>query len=858
MSPYDENDDDTLGMIARRLAQTAQVAEQQQPVPEIAPQHVMGIDRVEKRRRLNTRGIKLTDKEAALVAALHPDLRKKTADKLRATKALYPPSKGWGPAPEAHKIDFDSKGNPKPTYREQPYSFHRADQDKVLRQALGEIRGWVAKAQGSGPEAETAKTILRQAGWYRETMRKGFDERGGAYPAFTDLLGATSPNTPVPENYKMAVELQDQQSRGTYDDANQKLKEHLDAGNGLKSFPDEDLVAKQNGKKFGFNTRNAMNAMVDQFGKILPGQKPKARNFAGNLGGRTDKATIDVWAARFLQRMAGKAHPGEHPRIATEAEAGVDGALKKDLTAGGAFGYGQQLFQRLADRLNKTGELRPYLAELGYKHVTPMDLQALTWFIEKHMWGQNKWTNKTGEGGSFEDEMAKYPTTRYQSGFSIQQDHPPSDEDMGGVRANLEDVLRQDKQLRAYRINPTYGQYGKDFERSFDSEISAHPGWDPSKWMAATLEHAKAHNQKDVMFSRRLGHDEADQHPNARPGVEIYFDKRKSIDEVQPILDKFRAKGMGDFTYITDLKHRERTSGGKDSPDYVGVRLQWVPEITQRFDPDKARQWEEDPDSLRQAKDDALDKMQEVARHIANHHPGVVDSRVHFYDTVVSGQEDYDDHIRELRGEPGLSETSPSQIRGQVRQGRSLHTHVARRNQSLGARPEARDDDPRPALDRGPELKLKTGGSVPVYEPGAPIHHPAPEDPVIIGAIESDIPGRTDKHEVSVPAGSFVIPADVVSALGQGNTLAGQRALDKMFRQGDQGAPDIHAHMARGGPATTVPVVLAGGEYVVAPAAVARRGMGNLERGHRALEKFVLATRKKTVQTLKSLPGPKR
>ncbi len=41
------------------------------------------------------------------------------------------------------------------------------------------------------------------------------------------------------------------------------------------------------------------------------------------------------------------------------------------------------------------------------------------------------------------------------------------------------------------------------------------------------------------------------------------------------------------------------------------------------------------------------------------------------------------------------------------------------------------------------------------------------------GAIKSSVPGRTDKLNLNVAAGSSVVPSDVVSGLGQGNTDAG-------------------------------------------------------------------------------------
>ena len=66
---------------------------------------------------------------------------------------------------------------------------------------------------------------------------------------------------------------------------------------------------------------------------------------------------------------------------------------------------------------------------------------------------------------------------------------------------------------------------------------------------------------------------------------------------------------------------------------------------------------------------------------------------------------------------------------------------------------------------------------------------------------------------------------------------------------------------AYGGPTDsqqTVEIIAAGGEYVIDPDTVARLGGGDMEIGHRELDKFVKEMRAKTIKTLKSLPGPKK
>lgn len=117
---------------------------------------------------------------------------------------------------------------------------------------------------------------------------------------------------------------------------------------------------------------------------------------------------------------------------------------------------------------------------------------------------------------------------------------------------------------------------------------------------------------------------------------------------------------------------------------------------------------------------------------------------------------------------------------------------------------------------------------------------------VHVGPIHSNVAGRTDHLPINVPSGSYVIPADIVSALGEGNTMAGFRILNDMF-----GAQQL-------GDEPPVEIVAAGGEYVIAPAVAQRIGGGDMDAGHRTLDGFITKYRAHTVKTLKKLPGPKR
>lgn len=124
------------------------------------------------------------------------------------------------------------------------------------------------------------------------------------------------------------------------------------------------------------------------------------------------------------------------------------------------------------------------------------------------------------------------------------------------------------------------------------------------------------------------------------------------------------------------------------------------------------------------------------------------------------------------------------------------------------------------------------------------------------GPLVSAIGGRTDHLPLEVPQNSYVLPADHVSALGQGNTLNGFAVLNKMFGLPAASAPKPRrAKFSSGG---GVPVLTAGGEFVVSPEKVAEIGNGDPQRGHEILDKWVVSTRKKHISALKSLPGPER
>jgi hypothetical protein len=229
------------------------------------------------------------------------------------------------------------------------------------------------------------------------------------------------------------------------------------------------------------------------------------------------------------------------------------------------------------------------------------------------------------------------------------------------------------------------------------------------------------------------------------------------------------------------------------------------------------------------------------------------------------------------------------------------------------ARPSTNIEDVRPptdhqatgghiqrALDAARSLAQAGGTQLPLTKsPGTQVQAP------FQGPIHSHVPGRTDRIRLDVKPGSYVFPADFVSIIGQGNTAAGNNIVKAMFaplnlsggiqippgHRGKLGAtkaptpspqhgpsykgPQLYKYKKQGkaeggelpeqeSPPTqpeqedeNVPIIAAGGEIVVPPELIAHK-FGDLDRGHRLLDKFILQTRDKEIHRLKHAPAPKK
>jgi hypothetical protein len=140
--------------------------------------------------------------------------------------------------------------------------------------------------------------------------------------------------------------------------------------------------------------------------------------------------------------------------------------------------------------------------------------------------------------------------------------------------------------------------------------------------------------------------------------------------------------------------------------------------------------------------------------------------------------------------------------------------------------------------------------------------------------------GRSDTVPMSVKKGAYVIPADIVSALGDGNSQAGASKLASKFGA-PYGAPmpkigrapkphfmgiqktakPIRQRFANGGidgdQSSVADIIASHGEFVLSPEQLEAR-FGSLDLAHEAMDKFVENVRKKNAKISRKLPGPKK
>jgi len=657
------------------------------------------------------------NEEAAIKAAAgrKPALKATATEAVKDLHLSYPESEGWMPI-EAKKIDFKtSKAGDSIAEVEAakiPYDFHTppegvpkdAWQSELSVRIFDEVQAVVDRAK-AGDQAAVA--ILDQASWYRSMRDRLRSEFGGIGDVFADVLGTTSAQTGVEQNFDNAVEILRRFSRGEYDNELRAYEDRLKNGLPVDAktltqlykegkFP---LITKASGQLFNANSPPSMGALLDLFRAVKAGDSPKTPNFTGNLIGLTNEATIDVWAARMLRRVA------DLPRIPPPAEKGVAGkhlvgSSLYDPNVGSEFGFGQDVFKEAADEINKSGIIKGVAPQIG--DLGPDDLQAVAWFIEKEKWTNSGWTSKAGEGGSLDYEMSlagaddpkavKDLRRSINKGFSAPKqlksetaeeyaarvqdakaafdaDKAANQQQLSGMQADVDrfslgvsgerpnspmsnyaqaelaaefdDVVRDDPTVVTYNLANTYGSFMAKTERALNAEFVARQNFNPSPLERRLVEQGKAYDQ-DAVFMSKVLKDGAS--PNARPGVEIYFKQKITPEQMEKVTEMLRKYGVDGFTYVTDMRFSDRINvqakaGGADTAGLNGLRFQYIPEFDDSFNAaNRASIMQQKEDLFRDIVSDILEQG------------NVSDARMLYYDTKVFFRSDYDEYLARTAG----------------------------------------------------------------------------------------------------------------------------------------------------------------------------------------------------------------
>jgi hypothetical protein len=166
-------------------------------------------------------------------------------------------------------------------------------------------------------------------------------------------------------------------------------------------------VTQASGKKYGMNSRAVLRVLDGSWAAEVQG--PKTPNFAGNLTGETFEATIDVWAARLLHRLANEGKK-DRWRILPENETGVTDA---------DFYLGQAAYRNAAKQLG----------------IKPDALQAILWFAEKDHYEKKGWTR--GAGAAKSDFNVLLAETERTPEGTLQMKNPQIGLDFGAQIGNI-------------------------------------------------------------------------------------------------------------------------------------------------------------------------------------------------------------------------------------------------------------------------------------------------------------------------------------------------------------------------------------------------------------------------------------
>jgi len=145
------------------------------------------------------------------------------------------------------------------------------------------------------------------------------------------------------------------------------------------------------------------------------------------------------------------------------------------------------------------------------------------------------------------------------------------------------------------------------------------------------------------------------------------------------------------------------------------------------------------------------------------------------------------------------------------------------------------------------------------------------------GYLHGATAGRADALKGTALSDSYILPAEEIAGLGEGNSLMGARVINAMLGSGPHGIAQPHGRAGHGPPRPPAPpreyqakgggvqqgeqpttkVALSHGEYSMTPEQVMQfTGRNDLKSAHRVMDLFTMELRKRHIKELKGLEPP--
>ena len=239
-------------------------------------------------------------------------------------------------------------------------------------------------------------------------------------------------------------------------------------------------------------------------------------------------------------------------------------------------------------------------------------------------------------------------TDRYSVGISASRPLLEQLPDQANdIKQSFINIFREDETVKAVKGVPTIGKFMGDGELSVDVEVVTTKDFDKNKLIYNAVENAKKYDQDSTFISEIVSPDNYLSHPNAdnlRPGMEVYFGKKYSEEQVDEIIVKLNEQGFPGFTFIKDTRVQDNINpvlGFTGREEYVGIRTQYIPEYDGYENYNELSKQEKD-----KLFNQEIDKYINLKKYLMENYEDLSFAGIFFHDTMIINRDKYDEFLR--------------------------------------------------------------------------------------------------------------------------------------------------------------------------------------------------------------------